>query len=141
MELSKKNYEIILNELKNVDEMCEEAKMLEDKLYFYSASFGIINRIMNLECEPILVFMHEVLQANHRAITSRHANPKRPGVVSDLLPNELIDLMFIYYKELIHEFENQDEEAIHKVLQKISNLTYATSGNGYFLYVKGLLKI
>lgn len=141
MNISEEYFKLINNELKEVKKLCNEAKTLEDKLYFFSASFGVLNRVMNFSCEPILVFMHNVLQDAHKKLSQRRAIPQKPGVICESLPKEIIDSFFSYFYKLINEFSNKDENKIRKVLEKISYISYTTTGNGFYLYLSGKLDL
>jgi len=134
-------FDLIVNEFKEVEKLCEEAKSPDDKLYFFSASYGIINRVMNFHCEPILVFMHQMLQTSHQMVAKRLATPKNMDNISNSLPNEIFESLFSYFSLLIKEFEKKDENKIREVLEKFSNLSYATSGNGFYLYLRGKLLV
>lgn len=134
-------YQLILKEFKEVQILCNEAKSIEDKLYFFTASYGIVNRVINFHYDPTLVFIHQVLQTAYQNIHQRLSSPKNPGVVSNSLPNEIIDSLFKYYGSLIIEFEKKDSVKIREVLEKFSSLTYATSGNGFYLYLREKLTI
>ncbi len=141
MNISDNYYEIILNELKQVQKNCNETKNPNDKLYFFSASFGILNRVLNLECHSILVFMHQVLNQLHQAVNHRLQTPSAPGSIANAFPTELWDKIFSTYGELIDNFEKKDEDAIRKSLEKLTLISYATTGNGYYLYLQKKLSI
>ena len=141
MNIPDKYFELILNEFKEVQKLCIEAKTSEDKLFFFSASYGVLNRVMNFCCEPILVFMHQILQDATKNISHRLAIPKKPGSISNSLPIEMWESLFSYFSTLIIEFEKKDEHKIREVLEKFSNLSYATLGNGFYLYLRGKLTI
>lgn len=141
MKLPEQYYVMILKEFNDVEKLCNEANLIEDKLYLFSASYGILNRVMNIFCDPILVFMHQILQAAHQAFAQRLATPKIPATVANSLPDEMIKALFSYLTELRLAFEKKDENNIREVLEKFANLTYATSGNGFYLYLREKLVI
>jgi hypothetical protein len=141
MNIASENLKIIVDEMKEVDKECDEAQAIEDKLYFFSASFGIINRIMNLECDPLLVFIHQILQSTHQALYQRLNLPKAPGVIMNNVPEIFIKSFFKYYKELVIALEKQNDQEIKNILEKFSNLSYATTGNGYYLFLREKLKL
>lgn len=141
MKISNEFHPLILKEFKNVQKLVKEANTVDDKLYFFSASYGVLNRVMNFNCDKTLVFMHQILQATHQSLVQRLASPKIPGSISNNLPNEMIDALFTYFEQLIIEFEKKDSQNIREILEKFANLTYATTGNGYYLYLKGNLVI
>ncbi|NOY08478.1 MAG: hypothetical protein GXP33_06525 [Spirochaetes bacterium] len=136
------NYrKMIIEELESIEKLCKEASAFEDKLYFFSGSFGILNRIMNFYTDPTLIFMHQVLQTTHQAFFQRINTKTIPGVIYNTIPESFIDSLFLYLSELRAAFEENDQNKIWQVLEKFSVLTYATTGNGFFLYLRGKLKI
>ncbi len=135
MNLPDQYHKIILEEFENVLKLCNGANLLEDKLYFFSASYGIINRIMNLYCDPTLVFMHQVLQSTHQGFVQRLTQNNMPPSISNSFPDKLLKGLFLYFTELIKTFADKDEIKIREVLEKFSNLWYATSGNGFYLFL------
>lgn len=141
MKIPEKYYEIILNEFKDVEKLAKEATNIDDKLYFFSASFGVINRVMNFHYDPLLVFIHQVLQTTHQSLLQRFSAPKIPGSISNIVPDEMINSLFKNFSQLISEFEKKEDQKIREVLQKFSILSYATTGNGYYLYLKEKLII
>lgn len=132
---------MILNEFKDIQGLCENAETRDDALYYFSALFGVLNRVMNFFCDPVLIFMHQVLQATHRAVTERMAMPIKPGVSSNGVTDEMWQALFSYIPLLIDAFEKEDEDEIRRVLQKFINLSYATTGNGRYLQLRGKLHL
>jgi hypothetical protein len=143
MKIPNNFHEIILKEFNEIEKLCSETDSIEDKLYYFSASYGIVNRIMNLYCDSTLVFMHQILQTTCQSLVQRLANSKvqMPTIISSAFPNEMIAALLLSFSELRLAFEKKDEDGIRKVLEKFSNLTYATTGNGYYLYLQKKLLI
>ena len=138
MEISAKNRKILVNEIRTVAEYMSGNDDLRQKMFFFSAVFGIVNRIMNIECDPELVFVHQVTNAafstintNLLIMTQGQSVPTIPPPVFDKLQESLENLA-TYIEE---------GKKTYPVLQRISNIAYSTSGNGYYLFLKGLLKI
>ena len=138
MEISAKNRKILVNEIRTAVEYMSENNDARQKMFFFSAVFGIVNRIMNIECDPELVFVHQVTNAAYSTIntnlimaTQGQSIPTIPPPVFDKLQEVLEDLA-TYIEE---------GKKTYPILQRISNLAYSTSGNGYYLFLKGLLKI
>lgn len=140
MNIPDQYYEMLLTEFKDAQKLSNETELIEDKIYYFSATYGIINRIMNFYCDSILVFMHQVLKAVHIDLTNRLQRPNR-GAVSTSFPTAFIEALFTYLNELIVEFEKKNEDGIRKVLEKFSNLSYATTGNGYYLFLRNKLSL
>jgi hypothetical protein len=138
MNLSVSNRKIIIKELHFIHELMDRYEAPEDKMYYFSAVYGIANRIMNLEFDEELSFLHYVTHAAHNTINNalaiasqRHSSPTIPPQVFQKLQDAI--------KELGTYIEERKQ--IYPVLEKISNLAYSTTGNGYYLYLKGSLKI
>lgn len=141
MNLPDQYFKIIIDEFEKVSKQCDEAKSLEDKLYFFSASYGVLYRVMNFSCDPILIFMHQILQYTHQGFTQRLSQLRIPGLISNSIPDVMQDALFSYFSELILSFKSKDEIKIREVLEKFSNLWYATNGNGFYLFLNKKLKI
>lgn len=115
-------------------------KMLEEqdlrmKLFYYSGVYGEIIRTINFEYHPHLQFIHFILNTSYQAINGR---------LNQFLNNQsrvpISDELFIHLANLLEGMENKIEanEECYDILEKISNLTYLTTGNGYYLSQKGI---
>ncbi len=141
MDIPKNYFDLILKEFKDVQELCTNAETPDDAVYYFSALHGVLNRVMNFCCIPILIFMHQVLQATHQAISNRQSMTIKPGVTSNGVTDEMWEALFSYIPLLISAFEKKDEDEIRRILEKFSNLSYATTGNGRYLQLRGRLKL
>ena len=141
MNIPSQHYKTILEEFNKISQLCNDAKYLEDKLYFFSASFGIINRVMNFHCDPLLVFMHHILQTTHQGFVQRISQFQNPNLISNNIPDIFWDKLYLYFLELIKSFENKDVENIREILEKFTYLTYATTGNGFYLFISKKLTL
>jgi hypothetical protein len=141
MNISKQYKEIIVEELKSIAKKMTETSDITEKIYFFSATYSIMNRIFNLEFSPTLVLIHMVLQNAYlsiservnASITGRDKAVKIPSGLFDVLQEKILDLAEIINKD------NKNELFIN--LQEIANISYSTTGNGYYLFQKGMLKI
>lgn len=138
MNLSASNKEILVKEIRTAADYMKKATTIQEKLFFFSAVFGIANRLMNLEFDPELGFLHHVTQAAFNTInpsllmaTQGQSPVTFPPSVFDKLQEALNDLAICI----------EDGKPVYKQLQRISNLAYSTSGNGYYLFLKGALKV
>lgn len=141
MNIPQTYFDLILNEFKDVQVLCEKAETLDDALYYFSALYGVVNRVMNFYCDPVLVFMHHVLQATHKAISDRIAMPIKPGITSNGVTEEMWQALFSCTRLLTDAFEKKDEDEIRQVLQKFTNISYAATGNGRYLQLRGKLSL
>lgn len=135
MKLSNANRDLITSEIKFSLEKMKEEKDDKVRLYYFSAVYGIMQRIFNLEYSPDLIFAHFVLNSTYNSVNMRLLNPDQ--VIK--LPENLMDKLIKYTEELLDAIENDRD--LYDILLKYTLLGYVTKGNGYFLYQKGLLKI
>ena len=138
MEISAKNKKILVNEIRTVVEYMSGNNDARQKMFFFSAVFGVVNRIMNIECDPELVFVHQVTNAAYNIINTNLIMAIQ-GQTTPTIPTPVFDKL----QEVLEDLATYIEEGkkTYPVLQRISNLAYSTSGNGYYLFLKGLLEI
>jgi len=139
MNLSMDMQKLFTDEVGFVIERMKEAKDPATKLYFFSAAYGVANRIMNIEFDPELAFMHNVLNAAYGTINGRVIALSSGQETGVGIPVKLFARLEEALEEMINKIQQGEET--YPVLEKISNLAYSTTGNGYYLYLKGLLSI
>ena len=113
------------------------------KLYFFSGLFGEVNRAMNQHWDAELGLIHFVLSKAHAEISVRISQPPPLGADLSALPQELPEALTKAARELTELFEGseQDTAKIHEVLARIAEVAYTATGNGYYLYLKGAIKL
>ena len=135
MKLSKAHKDSLVGEINFVlGKMAEEEDPLS-KIYYFSAVYGIMHRIYNLEYAPDLIFAHFVLNSTYNQINVRLQNPDN----TIKMPDELFEKLEEATRELLNALEKDLD--LYEVLKKFTLLGYVTIGNGYYLYQKGLLKL
>lgn len=136
MRLSKQNQVALISEVRTVVEYMSKSNTPQEKMFFFSAIFGIANRIMNMEYDPELAFLHHVTLAAYGTINTNLALMAQSVVT---LPPNVFDKL----QDALNNLANHIEEGkkTYPVLEVISNLAYSTSGNGYYLFLKGMLTI
>lgn len=122
----------VIKNMKNTDNPAE-------KLYFFSAGYAMAQRIINLEYEPELNFIQQVLQLVYNMINARltEISAGQEGGIS--IPDKLLTRLEEALEEMVDRIEQGTET--YPALQKMVNLAYSTTGNGYYLYLKGMIKI
>ena len=135
MKISKNNKKVIIDEieyaLKNMKDETDEKK----KIYYFSATYGIFQRIFNIEYDDDLVFIHFILNSTCNSINARLQIPD--SVIK--IPENLFSSLEKATEELLDALKNNRN--VYEQLKKFVLLGYVTAGNGYYLYKKGLLKI
>lgn len=139
MKISAQNRKIIVNEFKYVAKKIREEKQLNQKSYYFSGAYGVVNRIFNIEFDPTLVFIHGVLQSSQNNI-----NTFVERILSGQERNiQITEKHFEGLAKALEDLSDKIEKGkdLSMPLQKISNIGYSATGNGYYLYQKGVLKI
>jgi len=134
-----KNKEIILQEFDFIMDKMNETGDIEEKMYYFSGTFGILQRIFNINYQPILVVMHHVLQQTHAAFLNRITAMKSKRDRPVQLTEEAVEKLNTLLHELYDAIEKDDD--IHSILDRFFILIYSTTGNGYYLLSKGILKV
>lgn len=113
---------------------------LSEKLYFFSALFGEVNRSMNQHWDAELALIHLVLIGAHRDMLGRIS---QPGPLSVNVPPKLPGALTDVAADLAQLFEGpvQDTTKIHELLTRVAEIAYTATGNGYYLYLKGAVRL
>lgn len=139
MERLSDNYRHILkNEVLFVIDKMKASNNADQKLFFFSAIYAMIQRIINLEYNSDLVFAYHVIQRTHESFAQRLAALKAgdPAVL-------ITDEHFIALEKAIMEFYRalDKKTSPSSALKAFSIVTYSITGNGRYLIEKGMLKI
>lgn len=134
MRLSDNYKNLILSEIDFAVKKMDKSSEPLEKLFYFSAIHGIFQRIYNIEYDPTLVFIYFILHTTHEAFNN--SLQAKAGIpLSEKQINKLSNIA----KELGGKIKNNEEVSV--TLQKFVVLQYSTSGNGYYLMQKGMLKI
>ena len=139
MDISDSYRKIMVDEINFAVKKMGETNDASEKLYFFSAIFGVIHRIFNLEYDPDLVFMHSILRATYDGLQGRLKAIQQGADKTVLLRDEQFLKLVSLSKQLANKFGKKQE--IDNILKEFTILSYSTSGNGYYLMQKGILKI
>jgi len=135
MKLSKQNKKTLIDEIKFALEKMQASKDPNSIMYYFSAVYGVMHRIFNIEYDSDLVFTHFIISSIHSQINSRIQ--VQDQVIK--LPDNFFDKLIEITGALLDVIKNDKD--LYEVLKKFTILGYITIGNGYYLYQKGLLKI
>jgi hypothetical protein len=139
MNLSPDMQKRFTDEVHFVIKSMKNAETAAEKLYFFSAGYGMAQRIINFEYEPELVFIQQVLQLVYNMINARIAAISARQEAGISMPENLFNRLEEALEEMMDRIEQGAE--IYPALQKMVNLAYSTTGNGYYLYLKGMIKV
>jgi hypothetical protein len=106
------------------------------KLFYFTAAYGILPRLFNLEYDQTLVFLHFVLQNLYNIINTRLQTILTGAERTIDFPDAFFTKLEDLFEDLIIKVAKR--ESFYEPLIKMANLAYVTTGNGYYLYQKGI---
>lgn len=118
-------------------EKMESEDSAQSKLYYFSGVFGVMNRVMNFEFDPLLVHAHMIIRGTYEAFLGR-VKAQQAGELSVLLFEGQFEDLIDRVKQLKDRIEKDKE--FFDVLTKFALLAYSTTGNGHYLLQRGILK-
>lgn len=129
---------IIAPDLDFVLTKLDENIAFDEKLFFFTAVFGAVNRALNTKAAPELVYLHHILSSVYGAFYVR-IQAIKGGDLTVQLDEAIIGKFIEYVKELGQKIRG--DLPLDEVLIKLVNLSYVTQGNGFYLYKRGALAI
>jgi hypothetical protein len=139
MNISEESRNMIVKEIDYIASKMQKAATPEEKLYYFSATYGLINRVVNFEYDDELIFLHFVLQQAYMALQQRLVALTKGGDSIIPLTEKHFDKLLKTTKELGKKIKQGEE--ITGTLKEFVILAYTTTGNGYYLLGKGIIKI
>ena len=139
METTDTYRKMIADEINFAVKKMAETQNASEKLFFFSAVFGILHRIFNIEYDSDLVFAQSIIRATHDAFMNRLKAIQHGGDNTVSLSDNQFEKLTSLTKELAKKIKKNED--VTDTLKKFTILTHSTTGNGYYLTQKGLLKI
>jgi len=139
MKLSFDSNKAIVEELRYVANRIPKEADIQKKLFVYSGAHAVVNRILNIEFEADLILMHTVLQSTYIQINSRLNSIMTGAERAITIDPSLFDFLARSLQDLADAISEDKDMATQ--LAKIAIAGYATTGNGYYLHQKGILKL
>jgi hypothetical protein len=122
----------------------QEVTELHQKLFYFSAFFGEVQRVLNWEWNTELALVHMITIHTHTQII---AAMQMPAIVQAIpldwttyfqkLTEAASDLTTYFEKA----GDEDNKEELYKVLGRFAEIAYAVSGNGSYLLEKGSFKL
>lgn len=135
LKISAPNLILINDELNFIIKNMRESPDLLKKLFYYSGVPLIFNRILNAEYHPLLVHLHMIFQVSHNTINNQVREIAFHNEVVIKIPEKYFEKLESALDELNKNIKNGKD--VCQSLQRITNITYALLGNGYYLLQKG----
>lgn len=121
----------------------QQATQPAKKLYYFSVFFGEAQRILNLEWDRDLALTYTVTQHAYTQI-----NPTTQTPLFGLFPIEgsmVYEQLTQIASDLAAYWEKMEKkgsrEELCQIMGRFAEIAYAASGNGSYLYEKGLIKL
>ncbi len=112
------------------------------KLFYFSVIFGEAQRVLNWEWNTDLALIYTVTQHVYTQINT----VMQASALTQVLPIDwtaVYDKLTLVASDLAAYFEktdNEGSEELCQILGRFAEIAYAVSGNGSYLYEKGLIK-
>lgn len=139
MKISDRHRTIIVEEIEYVVKNMAQSELSTQKLYYFSAVYGVVQRIYNIEYDDDLVYLHFILKSTYDSIHQRYEAIKQSGDINVQLHQSQFESLENFTRELGEKIKAK--KSFSSILKKFVLLINSTSGNGYYLMQKGLLKL
>lgn len=122
----------------------EEAELPARKLFYFSVLFSEAQRILNMEWDRELCLVHAIAHHAHSQINSviqtapvtQQAVPVAWEAIFKGLTKAMSDISTYFESET-----GENNGDLLSIVCRIAEIAYASTGNGSYLYEKGMLKI
>ncbi len=140
--LPKPVHEFLENEFSFAASKVVEATNIAEKVYYFSVFFGQAGRQLNAHFDADLALIWSVGQSACNAINNRIAQATGDFPVGGL-PDGFMKALDEVSIEYAGAFEGGtvDVPRLYAALGRTSELTYLTTGNGAYLYEKGMIRL
>jgi len=138
MKLTADSKKLLLDEFEYAIKMMKTGNNADKKLFYFSGLYGALSRIFNIEYDSQLVFMHQILTSAYNNINMR-LNALKGGETVVQFPESFFDKLIEIVEELTERIEKNEDT--YTTMEKIAILTFITTGNGYYLFEKNIIKI
>ncbi len=140
MQLAKEERERLVQELRFAVEKMQVVPDHFSKLYFFSAAYGEIGRILNVTWDAELGLLHLVLQATYSTVNARFQAISSRRDLGVKIPDKFLEVLTVATSDLADMIQESRDDELPRILARFGELAYMTTGNGYYLYVKGLIR-
>ncbi|MBI2910007.1 MAG: hypothetical protein HYX92_20390 [Chloroflexi bacterium] len=139
MNISEQLRKLLVDEIRFVVQKMKASPDAGTKSYFFSAVHGAANRVSNIEFDPEVAFINFVLNSAFQNINARIAAMAQRQETGIGVPEGLFDKLEDALEDLRGRIER--DEKTYPALERIATLAFTTTGNGYYLYSKGVIKV
>lgn len=119
-----------------------ETSDIDTKLYYFSVFFGETSRQLNMHWDADVALLWSVSQSACNAIAARNAQATGAFPLGHF-PHGFFQAIDEVSVELAGAFEGKelDLPRLYAALARTAELTFITTGNGAYLFQKGMVKL
>lgn len=129
MKIPQQLKEKLVKELKFIATSMAAEADLSKKIYFYSGVFGALERVMRYHLDKELLIAHALTSISYTTINDR-LNHLKMGDTVVPMPQNVMDQLTESISELRQAI--QEDRETYPVLEKIAEITYSTTGPGFY---------
>jgi len=132
LEIPKELKQNLLNELEFVAKKMKEESDISRKIYFFTATYGAIERVMRYYPNNELAITHAILNLCYNTLNDR-VNRLRAGDAAVPLPQNWSEQLVNYTEELRKAIEKN--QSTYPILEKFMELAYLSTGPGFYSHI------
>jgi hypothetical protein len=122
----------LLSELEFIIKKMAEETDVSRKMYFFTATYGAIGRVLRYHSNNELTMAHALLTICYNTLNDR-INRLKEGYAAVPLPENWSEQLIDYLSEFKKAI--QENRSTYPALEKITRLSYMATGAGYYDYV------
>jgi len=119
----------LLNELEFVVKKMKEESDASKKMYFFTATYGAIERVMRYYSNNELAIAHAILNLCYNTLNER-IHRLKSGDAAVPLPQNLFEHLVNYTEEFRRAIE--ENKSTYPILEKFIELAYLSTGPGFY---------
>ncbi len=139
MKLSTSMKELMIKEMEFASKSMKASSNVAEKMFYFSAVYGAVGRVLNFEYEPELSFIHQTVQLAYNQVNTRVLSVMAKQDLAVGLPEGLFERLEEGVDQLIALVKKGAHS--YPALEYISHVAFSTTGNGYYLYLRGALEL
>ena len=137
MKISQKYRDEIVDELGIVRKKMRNVEDPLKKMYYFSAGYGVIDRVQKLDFDPQLTFIHFVMNVSYQNINNRLEIIRSGEEIIPISEDFFEDLEDVV-SEIQRKIRDKKDGELYSNLEELVCLAFSTTGPGYYMADKGI---
>lgn len=139
MQLSPTLRAYVASECREASDLMAKSDNAPETVFYFSAVWGALQRALNIEFSSELAHAAIVTQAVYNMVHARLEAARAGDALAGRLMDALLESLRTLTAALAGRIESEQE--ITDVLHAMSAVGYAATGNGFWIYQSGRLKL